>query len=179
MLTRFLILVPVLILAVLSGCVVTSDGQPSLPAVSRESLAEQVAAYELERVHTQVRAMLTRYYRDFSARDWEAFVTHFWEGATITTIWAPQGQTERRVVATSIPDFVAEAGLGPDSKAIFEETMGRTEIRVHENLAVVWAEYQARFGDPGDIAEWSGIDAFTLMKHEGMWKITSLAFSAE
>ncbi len=170
--------VPVLILAALSGCAAT-PATGSLPPVSPESLARQVAAYEFERARTQVRALLTRYYRDFSARDWEAFVTHFWEGATITTIWAPEGETERRVLALSIPDFVAEAGMGPDSKAIFEETMGRTEVWVHENLAAVWAEYQARFGNPGDIAEWSGIDAFTLMKHKGMWKITSIAFSAD
>ena len=48
------------------------------------------------------------------------------------------------------------------------------------NLALVWAQYRVRFGDqPGNVREWSGIDAFTLMKHLGVWKITSMAFAPE
>ncbi len=172
----------ILALAALWGCAATRSGQPTRsPAtpVSSVNAADLAASYTREQARAQVRARLTRYYRDFSARDWDAFASHFWEGATITTVWTPPGEAERRVAATTIPQFVADAGLGPDSKAIFEETMGSTQIFVHENLALVWAEYRARFGNPGEVAEWSAIDAFTLMKHNGVWKITSMAFAAE
>ena len=38
------------------------------------------------------------------------------------------------------------------------------EVRVQGNLVQVWARYQARFGEPGNVVEWSGVDALTLMK---------------
>jgi hypothetical protein len=122
---------------------------------------------------------IQQYYRDFSDRDWEAFGGHFWEGATITTVWQPPGEEKSSVVVTTVPEFVAKAPEGPGSKPIFEETMGGAEVLVYQNLAMVWAEYSAKFGEPGEIHEWYGIDAFTLMNHEGRWKIVSLAFSAE
>jgi hypothetical protein len=127
----------------------------------------------------EVLAELRQYYADFSARDWEAFASHFWKGATITTVWQPAGEPAERVVVTSIPDFVAQAPQGPGSKPIFEEKMTSADVRVFQNLAQVWACYDARFGDQGSVMEWSGLDAFTLMKHDGSWKIVALAFSAE
>jgi hypothetical protein len=36
--------------------------------------------------------------------------------------------------------------------------------------------YQARFGDPDDVMEWRGVDAFTLMRRGGEWRIVELAF---
>lgn len=127
----------------------------------------------------EIRAELERYYADFSARDWEKFADHFWPGATITTVWAPPGESAPRVVVTSIPDFVAKAPEGPGSKPIFEEKMTGAEVRVQGNLAQVWARYEARFGEPGQVTEWSGTDAFTLMKHGGRWKIVALAFTGD
>jgi hypothetical protein len=52
------------------------------------------------------------------------------------------------------------------------------KVRVLNNLAQVWASYKARFGVLGKVDEWTGIDAFTLMKHDGHWKITGLTFAA-
>jgi hypothetical protein len=36
--------------------------------------------------------------------------------------------------------------------------------------------YRARFGDSEAIAEWQGIDAISLLRHGGRWRIVSLAF---
>ncbi|HZL99854.1 MAG TPA: nuclear transport factor 2 family protein, partial [Planctomycetota bacterium] len=127
----------------------------------------------------ELRAVLERYYADFSARDWPAFAGHFWPGATITTRWQPPGEGAPRVVVTSVPDFVAQAPQGPGSRSIFEERLTGAETRVEGGLAQVWARYAARFGDPGDVDEWTGIDAFTLMRHDGEWKIVALAFAHE
>lgn len=132
-----------------------------------------------ETLKAEVRAELQSYYADFSARDWEAFADHFWPGATLTTIWQPPGEDQLRVVATSVPDFVAQAPQGPGSKPIFEEKMTGAEVRVVRDLAQVWARYRVRFGEPGNVQEWSGIDALTLMKHDGRWKMISLAFTTE
>jgi hypothetical protein len=94
----------------------------------------------------------------------------------MTTIWIPEGEAEERVVATTVPEFVEQAPSGPGSREIFEETLLSVQITVSGNLAQAWARYKARFGDPGDVMEWEGFDAFTLMKHNGAWRITSLAY---
>ncbi len=137
------------------------------------------AAKADETLQGEVLKELRQYYADFSARDWQAFSSHFWPGATLTTIWQPPGESHPRVVANSIPDFVAQAPRGPGSKPIFDERMTRAEVRAVNDLAQVWAHYTARFGEPGKVDAWSGIDAFTLLKQQGRWKIVSLAYSAE
>lgn len=133
----------------------------------------------LDTVEAAVLAEIEAYYADFSARDWDAFASHFWPGATITTAWQPPGEEGVRVVVTPIPDFVAQAPQGPGSREVFEEGMTAADVRVTGNLAQVWARYSARFGDPGEIMEWAGTDAFTLMWHDGRWKIIALAFTSD
>lgn len=128
---------------------------------------------------TLVLAELRAYYRDLSNRDWARFAGHFWDGATITTIWQPPGADAPGVWYTTVPEFVAAAPQGPDSKAIFEEAMLDARIRVAGNLAQAWVRYRARFGDPGAIQEWEGSDAITLMRHQGRWRIASLAFASD
>ena len=124
----------------------------------------------------RVRSTVESYYEAFSSRDWERFAEHFWPGATMTTIWMPPGEGSERVVATSIADFVAQAPAGPGSREIFEERPTSIEVRVEAGLAQVWARYQARFGDPGEVLEWEGYDAFTLLKFGDEWRITSIAY---
>jgi len=128
-------------------------------------------------VETAVRQELERYYDDFTARDWPRFREHFWPGASITTVWQPPGSSGARVDAQTIDSFVAKAPLGPDSKPIFEERMTDAQIRIHRNLAQAWARYTARFGDTANVSHWQGIDAFTLMSHDGRWRIVSIAFT--
>ena len=132
-----------------------------------------------EEPRREVLAALESYYTDFSARDWPAFSAHFWPGATLTTIWQPEGEPAPRVVISSIDEFVAKAPEGPGSREIFEERMESAEVRLTGDLAMVWARYTARFGDPGAVAIWRGIDAFTLMKYDGQWKIVALGFAAD
>lgn len=125
----------------------------------------------------QALAFVEQYYADFSARDWVRYADHFWPGATLTTVWQPPGEPAARVVTTSIEEFTAQAPAGPGSRQIFEERMTSAQVRASGDLAQVWASYEARFGDPGDIQEWTGVDAFTLMRFEGRWRIVSLAYS--
>ncbi len=150
--------------------VVLSGWGAAQPLSGRQTQKDDKAAKE------DVPKELRQYYADLSARDWKAFADHFWPGATITTIWQPEGEMAQRVFVSTIPEFVAEAPKGPGSKAIFEEKMTGATVRLKGNLAQVWAGYEAKFGEPGKVAEWTGTDAFTLMKHEGRWRIVSLVF---
>ena len=79
-------------------------------------------------VREEILKEVTDYYDHMSAGDWKAYASHFWPGASITTVWQPPGEPAPRVVINSIPD-------------------------------------------------WTGIDAFTLMRHDGNWKIVGLTFS--
>lgn len=147
----------------------TAFGQePSAwPAPTPDSLREQVTRE------------LARYYGDLSARDWSAFADHFWPDATLTTIWMPPGEAAPRIETTTVPEFVRQAPLGPDSKPIFEERMLDVAVTGYANLAQAWVRYEARFGEPGDVIEWRGVDAVTLMKHDGRWRIVSLSYTNE
>lgn len=126
-----------------------------------------------------VLAELQQYYSDFSSRDWKAYASHFWPGADLTTVWRPAGEDQDRVIATTIDEFVSQAPQGAGSREIFEERMIEAHVRIFNNLAQAWVRYGTRFGDPGEVAEWEGVDAFALLKHAGSWRIASLVFSSK
>ncbi len=127
--------------------------------------------------HDSIRTFLTNYYDAMSRRSWSEYKGFFWEKATLTTVWQPRGLTEPAVVVVTIDDFIRQTPEGPDSKPIFEEKMtAPPEVRVEGNLASAWARYNAKFGAEDDLTEWNGTDVFTLMKHNGEWKIVSLAY---
>ena len=165
--------------AIAAGC-----GEPpprdlatSADLVARTSSEDDVGVDTASR--DSVVAELRRYYADFSARDWTAFSDHFWPGATLTTVWQPPGSPSPRVEIITIPEFVRRAPDGPGSKPIFDEQMDSVRVRVSGNLAQAWAFYTARFGDSTSVATWRGVDAFTIMYHDGRWRITSLAYASE
>jgi hypothetical protein len=154
-----------------AGCRLETHEPERRPGATSVLLAAADSAAVLEE--------LEGYYRDFSARDWVAFADHFWPDADITTIWQPPGEDSLRVVVTSIPDFVAQAPRGPGSRQIFQERMVEARIVTFGPLAQAWVRYHALFGDPGAVAEWRGMDAFTLLRHGGRWRIVELAFAGD
>jgi hypothetical protein len=127
-------------------------------------------------VRDQVLAVVEQYYADLSAREWSFVRDHFWPGATLSTVWQPPGEPDARVVSTTIEAFIEQAPQGPGSRSIFSESMTSAHVRANNDIAQVWAAYDARFGDPGDVQEWTGIDAFTLLRFEGRWRISSIAY---
>lgn len=176
-----------LLLALVAGCGpageppggASGQGAGGDPA-GRAAPATEIPGPELpDTVRAAVEAELRRYYAAFSARDWARFRDHFWPGATLTTVWRPSGEDAARVVVTSLDDFVERAPEGPGSAEIFEERMVDVRTRGRGGLVQAWVRYEARFGDPGSVQEWRGVDAFTLMRHDGRWRIVSLAYAAE
>jgi hypothetical protein len=122
---------------------------------------------------------LKQYYKDMTARDWQKYRSHFWDNGTITTVWKHPNDSLAKVDVTTIDDFIKETPNGPDSQPIFEETMKDSKIEVQGNLAQAWVEYDAKFGTEQNLATWSGTDVFTLLRHEGEWKIVSLVFESK
>lgn len=148
-----------------------------------DSVAGQVPQLEAvpvpDSLRTEVLEFITSYYTAFSDRDWQRFESHFWPGGTITTVWQPPGADEPQVVVTTVSDFIEQAPSGPGSREFFEERMLSAEVRARGGLAVVFAKYRARFGDPGNVSEWEGTDSFSLLKYGGEWRIVALTFEAE
>ncbi len=165
-----------------AGCVTTEVVDigpvrpPPLPTPAKPT-AEAQADMMNARERALIVAEVTAYYRDLTARDWDSLARHFWRGAVVTTIWEPEDGSERRVDFITVPEFIAQMDLGPDSTFIFEQRLGSAEVHFDGNLAQVWAEYRVRFGEPGHARLWNDVDAFTLMKHVGLWKISSLALA--
>jgi hypothetical protein len=126
-----------------------------------------------------VEEKLKQYYDDMSNRDWEKYRSHFWDNATITTAWQQPGDSVAIVDVTTIDDFIKETPIGPDSQPVFEEKMKNSKIHVEGNIAEAWVEYEAKFGKRDSLMEWSGTDVFTLLRHDGQWKIVSLVFESK
>jgi len=72
---------------------------------------------------------------------------------------------------------VAQAHLGPGSQPVFAEWPVGVELRREGALGLAWVRYRARFGAPGALREWEGVDAITWILHDGRWRIVSLAWS--
>jgi len=127
----------------------------------------------------EVRQLIDQYYQDFSNRDWESVAGHFWFGAEITTVWQAPGENVDRVVHTSIDEFFAAAPRENPFGETFETWEIRAEVSVYRDLAQAWVQYGARLNSDGDVEEWDGIDAFTLLKHDDVWKIAALMFTSD
>jgi hypothetical protein len=127
----------------------------------------------------EVRELIDQYYRDFNSRDWEAVAGHFWLGADITMVWQAPGEKVDRVVHTSIDDFVAAAPRENPFGETFETWRIRADVSVYRNLAQAWVRYGAKLNDEGEVEEWDGVDAFTLLKHDDVWKIAALMFASD
>lgn len=87
-----------------------------------------------------------------------AFPTVTKDGASRYRVRSRAEQREGKPTAT-----ITERGWSP-------------EVRVNGPLAMVWYPYDLYLD-----GKWShcGVDAFTLIKHEGNWRIASMAWSAE
>jgi hypothetical protein len=130
-------------------------------------------------VQDSIRQYLLAYYQDMSDRAWARYRTHFWDNATITTVWQQPGDSSRRVHVITIDEFIKDTPNGPDSKPVFEETLLGSEIAVSGDLSVVWARYEAKFGSRDSLSRWQGTDVFTLLRFGGSWKIVSLVFQGD
>ena len=150
-------------------------------AISCSRMEDRQAAVDGSASADSLRQVLlsevNRYYSDMSARNWEAYADHFWPGAHLMTVWQPPGADSLQVVMTTIEEFVQQADQGPGSQPIFEEKLLDAEINVYNNLAAVWASYAAKFGTKDSLMEWKGVDAFTYLKHDGEWRISSISYT--
>jgi hypothetical protein len=121
----------------------------------------------------EVIAAVELMYDDLSSRRWDALEAHFLPEASLV-FSTPNGP--RRM---SPAKFIEMVRKNVEGKEIFEERMISGEVRAHGDLATVWSRFEGREGTGTEIREWSGVDAFTLVKHEGRWKVALIAVSQD
>jgi hypothetical protein len=126
-----------------------------------------------------LREFIVSYYTVMSSRNWSTYRSYFWDSATITNVWQKPLDTLEKVHIGTIDQFIQETPNGPDSQPIFEEYMTSFQEFIYGNVAIVIADYEAKFGNVDSLMEWKGKDVFTLMNHQNEWRIVSLVFEAE
>jgi hypothetical protein len=129
--------------------------------------------------HAEIREFLEDYYWTMSARDWPAYAAFFSGEATLTTIWQSEEDPEPVITTHTITEFLEQTGEGPDSQPVFEEKMVNAEIEIKKDLASAWVKYEAKFGSPDNLMEWTGYDLFSMIRHHNEWKIVSIVYAAE
>ena len=121
----------------------------------------------------EVIVAIDQMYDDLSSRRWDALEAHFLPEASLVFATA---NGPRRLTPTAFIEMVKKAVEG---KEVFEERMLTGSVRAHGDLATVWSSFEGREGNGTEIRTWSGVDAFTLVKVEGRWKISQVAVSKD
>lgn len=124
----------------------------------------------------EVVAEVQEMYADLSARNWKKFAEHFGPGAIISTAADENGSKGLRIL--NVTDWIAEARLGLEGRDSFDEKMMHQEVHTFNNVAQVWSHFVAHSKDKGKSETRSGIDAITLHKNAGRWKIAALGYSS-
>jgi hypothetical protein len=138
-------------------CIAACAGPAAAPVPLDPAAAE---------VQAEVRAM----YADLSAREWEKFASHFAEGAVVLF-------KGRKPVP--IAEFIAHNRKALEGKEVFGEECLELDVRVHRDLAHAWSRFRGRVGSAEKVTTWSGIDAYTLLRIEGRWRIAAIAVSTD
>lgn len=121
----------------------------------------------------EIAAAVEGMYDDLSSRRWDALEAHFLPGASLVF------ETDSGVKRMTPAEFIETVRKSAEGKEIFKEEMTHAWIQSHGNLAIVWSNFLGQVGDAREVKTWSGVDAFTLVKVNGRWKVSQIAVSKD
>lgn len=110
-------------------------------------------------------AVVTRLFDAMRVRDTAAMRTAFVPGATLQSVSA-QG-----LRSDSIDDWIGGVGRAP-AGVVLDERLANEVVQVSGDLATVWVDYWFFVGERFSHC---GVDAFTLARVDGRWRIVSVA----
>ena len=119
---------------------------------------------------TRVLRVVQEVFDYLAERDSEAMKTLFWPGAVLVSD-RPGPDGDRRQGFTPVEEW-AESLAGAASDRVIERVVD-PEVRIDDNIAAVWTDYTLEAGDYAA----DGVDAFHLVKQDGVWKIISLIYT--
>ncbi len=149
------------------------------PAGTRTAADSVVRSEEDSAAAEPVRRMLRGYYDRVSHRGWGALAQSFWRGAVISNRWVPPGDRAARLSLTGVDEYVRQLREGPGRSASFAVDPVSMDVRVYGDVAEAWVVYKLRSGTRAAPKTRYGVDALHLVRHEGAWRIVSLAYTAE
>lgn len=127
-------------------------------------------------VDPQVRELLSAYYEDFASGDWSRVEKHFWPEATLVTIRSPGLGATPAVVVLRIGDYV-QRRLGDGARSTpLRIALESSRIETLGSVASAITHYRAVDPSGSEAQSWRGADLFSLVRHEGEWRIASLVF---
>ncbi len=111
------------------------------------------------------------FFKVLETKDTVLYNTLVYPNAQIWTI-RPQQDTLKVAMRSFSDDMIRLVAM----KTVIEEKLLSYEIKVHNNIAVVWAPYTLSLS--GKFSH-CGVDIFTLLKTTEGWKIVSTVYSVE
>jgi hypothetical protein len=165
---------------------------PALPIEARAAAPSDGAVSErpddwtdpcLEVSELEVYDVLERFYRDFAHGDWNAMQERFWPGASVIAIRTREQRGDKQggdkqVVNEPIESCIERLRANVARAKPLEIALIEHRIVPTGSIAQASIQYSA-VDKSGDAPQgWSGTDAFTLVRHEGQWRIASLAFGS-
>jgi hypothetical protein len=117
----------------------------------------------------EVRAVVAKLFDSMRARDTAALRTVFDSGARLVTTRTRNGAPE--VDVTPINQFIQITATAVPGQ-LLDERISNTEVKVSDNLAVVWTEYKFFVGERFSHC---GVDSFQLARGTSGWRIIALA----
>ena len=111
------------------------------------------------------------FFKVLETKDTALYNTLVYPNAQIWTI-RPQQDTLKVAMRSFSDDMIRLVAM----KTVIEEKLLSYEIKVHNNIAVVWAPYTLSLS--GKFSH-CGVDIFTLLKTTEGWKIVSTVYSVE
>ena len=111
------------------------------------------------------------FFKVLETKETALYNTLVYPNAQIWTI-RPQQDTLKVAMRSFSDDMIRLVAM----KTVIEEKLLSYEIKVHNNIAVVWAPYTLSLS--GKFSH-CGVDIFTLLKTTEGWKIVSTVYSVE
>jgi len=143
-----------LVLSLASACTLATAAPTDASAQSAQS-ADHVAAY----------AVVTRLFDAMRTRDTATMRASFAPGAMLQSVSATGIRTD------AIDQWIGGVAGAP-AGLILDERLANPVVQVNGDLASVWVDYWLFVGDRFSHC---GVDAFVLARHEGAWRIISVA----
>ncbi|MEM1132038.1 MAG: hypothetical protein AAGH53_03790 [Pseudomonadota bacterium] len=137
----------------------------SFPASAQQKPPQQAPAAQAEIASAMV--PVNALFAAIASRDTSGISEHIQDGATMTITRSGE-QTSRRI---TFQQWATQISGATDE---YEEIMPDLLVRIDGNIAMVWGFYT--FTRNGALSH-CGVNHIGLLKENGVWKISNLAFS--
>src|SRR5690606_16778839 len=133
--------------------------------------ASAAVAQDRPASHDSIIAVVQQFFTAMEARDTATIARLFLPDSRATLIEHHEGVS--RIGGSTTEQFLAEL---PQARARLRERMWSPRVLEHNGLAVLWAPYDFRLDDRFSHC---GVDAFTLLRDGGGWRVAGVAYTVE